>query len=127
MNLKLLNVVLLADNYQKLVDWYINTLGLELQDEWTEDYHYAELSYNKQLIVGITPATEMKHKLTHPRNNAAIIQLVVSDIQVFYERIKQHDGVVLFGVNYDQKEQFYFGAVADIEGNEIWVIQTKDK
>lgn len=126
MKLKLLNVVILADDYQKLVDWYINALGLELQEEWTEDYHYAELSYDKQLVVGITPATEMEHKLTHPRNNAMILQLVVSDIHAFYLRIKKHKGKVLFEVNFDKKEEFYYGAVADIEGNEIWVIQMKN-
>ena len=125
MKLRLLNVVIMAENYQKLVDWYINALGLELQQEWTEDYHYAELAYDKHLVVGITPASELKHQPTMPRNNATIIQLVVSDIKAFYERIKKYEGKVLFEINFDEKEQFYFGAVADIEGNEIWVIQAK--
>ena len=126
MKLRLLNVVILAENYRKLVEWHINALGLELQQEWTEDYHYSELAYDNHLVVGITPATELKHQPTHPRNNATIIQLVVSDIHTFYERIKKYEGKVLFGINFDEKEQFYFGAVADIEGNEIWVIQMKN-
>ncbi|MEZ4886338.1 MAG: hypothetical protein R3E32_16500 [Chitinophagales bacterium] len=70
MNLKLLNVVILAEDYQKLVDWYIKT---------------------------------------------------------FYKRIAEHGGILVFDINFEAKEQFYYGAVNDIEGNQIWVIQTKEQ
>ena len=123
MKLKLLNVVILAENYQKLMDWYINALGLELQQEWTEDYHYAELAYDGHLVVGITPAKEMGMKPPQPRNNATMIQLVVSDIKAFMERIEKHGGTIVFGPEVDAKEGFSYGAVNDIEGNQIWVIQ----
>ncbi len=124
MKLKLMNVVILANDYQKMVDWYINALGLSLQQEWTADYHYAELVYEGQLVVGITPAKEMKMFPPTPRNNAAIIQLEVSDIKAFYKRIEKNGGVIVFGPSYDEKEKFYFGAVNDIEGNQIWIIQS---
>lgn len=124
MKLKLMNVVILANNYQKMVDWYINALGLEMIQEWTTDYHYAELAYESQLVVGITPAKEIDISPPSPRNNATIIQLEVSDIKAFYERIKKNGGVIVFGPSYEEKEKFYFGAVNDIEGNQIWVIQS---
>lgn len=123
MKLKLLNVVLLAEDYPKLVNWYIKALGLEIQEEWTENYHYAELSYDKQLVVGITPAKEVDMNPPKPRNNAAIMQLAVSDIQAFLNRIAEHGGTLIFGPSFEESEGFYYGAVNDIEGNQIWVIQ----
>ena len=123
MKLRLLNVVILPEDYPKLVDWYIKALGLEIQEEWTANYHYAELSYDKQLVVGITPAKEMDMTPPKPRNNAAIMQLVVSDIQAFFKRLEAHGGTLVFGPSFEESEGFYYGAVNDIEGNQIWVVQ----
>ena len=60
MKLELMNAVVMAEDYEKLRDWYIEALGLELQEEWTDQYHYAELVKDGRLVIGIADAKEMK-------------------------------------------------------------------
>ena len=61
MEVTLINSVILAENYEKLVEWYIKTLDLEVKLKVDKDYHYTDLAQAGKLVVGICPAEEMKH------------------------------------------------------------------
>jgi predicted enzyme related to lactoylglutathione lyase len=94
MRLRLLNAVVLAENSAKLRDWYIEALGLELQQEWTEKYHYAELVKDGRLVVGIADAREMKVEPGERRRQAVAAQLDVEDLKGLLEQVKAAGGEV---------------------------------
>ncbi len=123
MEIKLLNVILFAENYEDLVNWYQTALNLEVVHQETNPYHYTELGLNGKGLIGITPAKEIQHKLSKPKNNACVMQLSVKTIVDLFEKIKLHKGKVLFGPSKDEKYDFQYGGIADIEDNEIWVVQ----
>lgn len=66
-------------------------------------------------------------KPTSPRNNTVIIQLSVSDINKLFAKVKKTSGKILFGPSLDEKEGYLYGALADIEGNQIWIIEARKK
>jgi len=121
--MKLLNVVLFAENYQALIDWYKDVLALEVIQEESGEYSYAELGIDKQLILGITPAKEVNHVASSPRNNSSVMQLEVAEIHSLFNRVKEKSGEFLFGPTADEKYGFLYGAISDIEGNQIWIVE----
>lgn len=123
MKIKLLNVVILCDDFEAQVDWYSNTFEIKELLKESSDYNYVELGHDKHVIVGLTPAKEMKHQPNKPRNNSALLQIGVKDIETLFEKVKANNGKVLFGPNLEEKSNFKYGAIADLEGNEIWVIE----
>lgn len=127
MKLRLLNAVLLAEDYARLRDWWIAALGLELKQEWTADYHYAELAFDGRFVVGIADAEEMGCVPHQPRRNTAVPQLQVDDVAAVLRRVKAHGGDVPFGPSFDAKESFWFGGFADIEGNHVWVVSLPER
>jgi predicted enzyme related to lactoylglutathione lyase len=122
MRLELLNAVILAEDYAALRDWYRAALGLDLKQEWSESYHYAELSRDGKLVVGIADAKEMGLDPIAPRRNAIVAQFRVSDVPALCERVKEHEGTVLFGPSYEEKEGFSYCAFTDPEGNQLWAV-----
>lgn len=127
MDIELLNVVVFAENYDELVKWYSDTFGLEVILEEKEGFHYTELGYNGKNIVGITPASEMKHTHTDPRNNSMVLQISTTDIFALFESVEKNKGIILFKPAIEKKYNFYYGGVADIEGNQIWIIDETTK
>jgi len=123
LRLELLNTVVLAEDYARLRDWYIQALDLELQKEWTEDYHYAELVREGKYVVGVAAANEMRVAPHHPRNNTSVMQLQTDDIEALFARVKEQGGEI-HGPSYEAKEKFHYGSFRDPEGNEVWVVQT---
>ena len=123
MRLFLLNAVILAEDYDALRDWYMAALELELDEEWTDKFHYAELVRDGRLVVGIADAKEMGVEPSHPRTNTVVPQLNVTDVAACLERVKAHGGGVPFGPSYDADLDLHYGAFADIEGNQVWVVQ----
>lgn len=124
MRLELMNTVVMAADYEKLRDWYMDALDLELQQEWTEQYHYAELVRDGKLVVGIADAKEMGVTPHEEKKNATLVaQFNVEDVSAFLARIKEKGGAVPFGPSYDPDEDLHFGGFADIEGNPCWVVQ----
>jgi predicted enzyme related to lactoylglutathione lyase len=120
--LQLMNAVILAENYEQLRDWYIDALELELGEEWTGKYHYAELVKDGRLVVGIADAKEMGVTPGERKNAAVVAQLNVEDVAAFLSRIKEKGGDVPFGPSYDADGDFHFGGFSDIEGNPAWVV-----
>ncbi|MGB3340311.1 MAG: VOC family protein [bacterium] len=126
MKTSLINAVILAENYDKLVDWYIQTFTLDVEHKVEKDYHYTELAQNGHSVVGIAKTEEMGVTPTKPRNNSVIVQIMVSNIYELCDRIKAH-GKVLFGPTRDKDEGFTYGGIADPEGNQIWLVERKSK
>jgi predicted enzyme related to lactoylglutathione lyase len=126
MRLELMNAVVLAEDYAALRDWYIYALGLELRQEWTEKFHYAELVKNGKLVVGIADAKEMgltPHPHGEKKNATVVAQFNVDDVPTFLANIREKGGHVPFGPSYDPNLDLHFGGFADIEGNPAWVVQ----
>ena len=128
MKLRLLNAVVLAEDYPTLVAWYRETFGLALKFEETENYRYTDLARDGSLVVGLAPAAEMGVEPDTPRNNAMVIQLAVSrdDIGPLCDRIASTGGSVPFGPSVDRRDGFIYAGVADPEGNRIWIIEDRD-
>jgi len=118
-----LNAVILAADYENLVEWYQNTFELDIGTNVDEDYHYTELTRAGKLVISIADAREMGVIPSEPRNNSLIIQLSLSNINEAFERIKNNGGKILFGPSFDKKWGFYYGGFNDIEGNQVWAIE----
>ena len=122
MSMHLLNAVVLAEDYERLRDWWVEVVGLQLLQEWTDAYHYAELGHDGRLVVGIADAREMDATLPTPRANAVIVQLRVADVRGFLARIQGRGAKVSFGPSFEEGEGFWYGGFEDGEGNAVWVV-----
>ena len=126
MKLQLMNAVVMAEDYAKLRDWYVEALDLEVQEEWTENYHYAELVRDGRLVIGIADAKEMNVEPGERKRQAVVAQFKVDDVKAFLAKVKEAGGDVPFGPSHDQVEDFWFGGFTDIEGNPSWVVEMPD-
>jgi len=127
MEVRLLNVVVLCDDFEAQVEWYKNVFELkELMNE-SGAYNYIELGHNQHVIVGLTPAKEMKHQPAKPRNNSTLLQITVKEMETLFKKVKANSGTVLFGPSLEEKHNFKYGAITDLEGNQIWVIEEMGK
>ena len=127
MKLRLLNAVILAQDYEKVRDWWIEVVGLELKQEWSKEYHYAELAKDGKFVVGIASAKEMGAEPMTPRQNGVVPQLQVEDCRAFLEQVKARGGDVPFGPSFDKVEKFWFGGFSDAEGNPVWVVELPER
>lgn len=123
MKLRLMNAVVMAEDYARLRDWYVEALELEIGEEWTKKFHYAELVRDGRLVVGIADAREMGVTPGDRKQQAVVAQFNVDDINAFLERVKRAGGEVPFGPSHDQDGDFWYGGFADLEGNPSWVVQ----
>lgn len=127
MKVAFLNVVVLAEDYKATIKFYQDAFGFN--KIWLEEnttYNYIEIGTEEQLIIAITPAKEMKHTPTAARNNSTQLQLKVKDIKTVFEQVKKAGGTIKHGPFMDEKYKILCGAVADNEGNDIWIIEDKD-
>ncbi|MHC4469818.1 MAG: VOC family protein [Planctomycetota bacterium] len=122
MELRLLNVVVMAEDYEGLRDWYVEALDLTVKGEWTEKYHYAELVSAGRFVVGIASAKEMNVTPGDRKSFTVTGQLVDDDVRVL-ARMKGKGGDVPFGPSFDEDGQFWFGGFGDLEGNPWWVVE----
>ncbi len=120
--LHLHDAVILAEDYAKLRDWWIQVVGLELQKEVTAHYHYAKLGLGGTLVLGIASAREMGAAPPTPRANAVVPQLRVEDVHAFLAGLRARGGVVGFGPSFDEEGGFWYGGFEDGEGNPVWVV-----
>jgi predicted enzyme related to lactoylglutathione lyase len=127
MKLRLLNAVILAQDYEKMRDWWIEVVGLQLKQEWTDKYHYAELAVDGRFVVGIASAEEMGAKPSTPRANGVVPQLQVDDVKAFLAQIQERGGDVPLGPSFDADEKFWFGGFSDVEGNPVWVVSLPER
>ncbi len=124
----LLNVMILARDYKRTVAWYKKVLGLKTKLVVAEGFDYTTLA-RPGLTLGVTPAKQMRVKPPKSRaNNPVLMQLHVSDVRGFMKRVERSGGRILFGPGQDthKGKSYGYGAVADIEGNPIWVVDLRE-
>lgn len=122
MNLRPRETVILAEDPAALVAWYREVLGFELEASHQEGYHYYNLATESGIRVGIADAEEMGVEPVERDQNTVILQFEVDDVEAFFAHLEKAGGSALFGPNFDEEGEFYFGGFADPEGNPYWVV-----
>ena len=125
MKINLLNPMILAENYEELAEWYEKTFDLAIKTRVEEGEEHMELGTPSKILFGFARAKEMGVKPSTPRNNAVIIQLSVNDINELFDKVEKTGGKILFGPSISEEEGYLYGGLADIEGNQIWVIERR--
>lgn len=114
--------VLLAEDYDAMVDWYRNTLGFRVTDRHTGDYRYTQLVNRAGIRVGIAVAKEMGTEVRDRKHNTVLMQFEVDDVRKFLEHVTANGGSVPFGPSFSEVDGFWYGGFADPEGNPYWVV-----
>ena len=122
MELKPRESVIFAEDFERMVAWYQEALGFRVTDLFDQDYHYANLSNDAGIQLGIAPVAEVENNPQDRSNNSVVLQFEVADVPAFLEHIKNSGGSVSFGPALDKVNNFWFGGFADIEGNPFWVV-----
>jgi len=115
-------VVILADDYDALVGWYVEVLGFRIARRFDEGYRYANLETETGLRIGIAPAVEVDVTPGDRAKNTVLLQVQVPDVRAFFEKLLEAGSIILFGPSFDRKGGFWYGGFADPEGNPIWVV-----
>jgi len=114
--------VVLAVDFQALVDWYQRVPGFKVARLVEGDYHYCNLENESGIRLGIADAKEMGVNPIDRKSNTVILQFQVADVQGFLENVRENGGDITLGPSLDKKEGFWFGGFADLEGNPFWVV-----
>jgi predicted enzyme related to lactoylglutathione lyase len=122
MNIRPREPVVFAEDFVKLYKWYMNAFDLNVTLLEEEKYHYCHLENDQGFKIGIADAAEMGVKPQDRMNNSVVIQIQVEDLKEFFAHVENHEGCVNFGPSFDKSGGFWFGGIADIEGNPIWVV-----
>ena len=124
MDIKILprEIVLVAKNHQSLIDWYIDNLNFKIVYN-NLDIKYCSLETDSGIKIGIADMGSLGYESYSKRiMNTVILQIATNDLQKLFKKIKNNGGSILFSPSYDDGDKYWYGSVADIEGNEIWVI-----
>lgn len=65
--------VVLAEDFQTLVDWYQHVLGFKVTHLVEKDYHYCNLENENGIRLGIADAKEMGVKPNDRKSNTVIL------------------------------------------------------
>ena len=117
--------VILADDFQALVDWYQRVLGFKAIQLFEGDYHYCNLENENGIQLGITSAKEMGVNPNDRKNNTVVLQFQVADVKGFLEHVGDNGGKITSGPSLDKKDDFWFGGFPDLEGNPFWIVDEK--
>ena len=117
--------VILADDFQALVDWYQHALGFKATQLFEEDYHYCNLENENGIRLGIADAKEMGVNPNDRKNNTVVLQFQVADVKGFLEHVGDNGGKITFGPSLDKKDNFWYGGFSDLEGNPFWIVDEK--
>ena len=109
--------VILADDFQALVDWYQQVLGFKVTRLFEQDYHYCNLENENGIRLGIADAKEMGVNPNDRKNNTVVLQFQVADVKGFLEHVGDNGGKITFGPSLDKKDNFWYGGFSDLEGN----------
>jgi predicted enzyme related to lactoylglutathione lyase len=56
--------------------------------------------------------------------SCVLMQIEVDDVRAFFAHVEAKGGSVRFGPSLDEKDGFWYGGIADPEGNPIWVVDS---
>jgi len=121
-NLSSREVVVLAEDYDALVAWYVEVLGFRVASRFDDGYRYTNLENENGLRIGVAPASEAGVLPGERAKNTVLLQIEVPDVQAFFARLRASGTAILFGPSRDETGAFWFGGFADSEGNPIWVV-----
>ena len=124
MNIKILprETVIVAKDYQSLIDWYIDNLNFKIVYN-NYDIKYCSLKTDSGIEIGIADMASLGNKNYSKKiQNTIILQIATNDLELFLKKIKNNSGSIFFGPSYDKGDNYWYGSIADSEGNEIWVI-----
>ena len=114
--------VVLASDFEALVAWYRDVLGLTVVKKFEDSFHFANLESASGIAIGIGSAEEMGVVPVDRSTNTVILQFEVADVRAFFAHLEEAGGAITFGPSFDEKDGFWFGGFADPEGNPIWVV-----
>lgn len=114
--------VILADDFDALVAWYVDVLGFRVTKRFEEGYRYANLETETGLRIGIAPAEEVGVMPGDRSTNTVLFQIEVPDVKVFFEHLGNAGASIAFGPARDEADGFWYGGFKDLEGNPIWVV-----
>lgn len=115
-------IVILAENYDAMVTWYVDILGFEVVKAFEQGYRYSNLETASGIRIGIALAEEMGVIPGDRAANTVLLQVGVPDVRVFFEHVQQAGGTIAFGPSFDDAGRFWYGGLRDLEGNSIWVV-----
>lgn len=118
--------VILADDYEKLVNWYREAMPFEIADVISEGYHYTTFKNSENRVLGIADAREMGVEPRERKANTVVYQIIVSDIHALFSTVEERGARILFGPKVDSGSDCWYGGFLDIEGNQVWVTEDKD-
>lgn len=121
MTIKLLNAVILAEDFAAVRDWWVAALGLEIHKEWP-DLPYADLAGEGGIMLGIGTLATADVDPPSPRRNSVLPQFVSDDVERLLARVVEHGGTIVFGPNFAEDGGYWYGSFTDIEGNPAWVV-----
>ena len=120
--------VVLADDFDALVTWYRDALGLAVVQRIEEPFHYAILEgapdsrTGSGFRVGIAAAAEMGVSARTGAPGTVALQCEVDDLPAWFEALRTRGVEITGGPSHDAAGGFWFGSLADGEGNAIWVV-----
>jgi len=114
--------VILAEDYETLVAWYVDALGFRIAKRFVNGNRYCNLETDSGLRIGIAPVDETGVTPGDRRKNTVLLQVEVPDVKRFFEHLRLHGALITFGPSYDEAGDFWFGGFEDPEGNPIWVV-----
>ena len=91
MRIEPLHAVLLAREYERMRDWYVAALELQVDREWEKDYRYVDLVHDGKSVLGIVDLRALWQSRPLPRRNALILHLQVDDIRALFTRLLAMD------------------------------------
>jgi len=115
-------LVVLAEDYDAMVAWYVDVLGFRIVKQFTQGYRYSNLETASGIRVGIAPASEAGVTPGDRTKSTVLLQVKVPDAKRFFEHLKLAGASIAFGPSYDESGGFWFGGFTDLEGNPIWVV-----
>lgn len=112
-------LVLLARDFNRLVDWYVQTLGFKVLNR-IDELPYANLETEGGVHLGIGSAPPD----VAPSDSTIVPQLETTNVNDLLARIRMSGGLV-DGPHRDAALGFDFGSFKDPEGNIWWVVDEK--
>jgi len=106
--------VVLADDF--------GALGFSAVSIIDDAYRYATLETAGGVRLGIADAKQMGVDAGDRSKSTFVLQFEVDDVAAFFEHVASQGGLVTFGPAQDAQAGFWFGGIADLEGNRCWVV-----
>lgn len=97
-------------------------LGFRVTAQFSDGYRYTNLATESGIRIGVAPASEVGVTPGDRANNTVLLPVGVPDVKGLFEHLREAGGTVTFGPSFDDGGQFWYGGIADLEGNPIWVV-----